>query len=463
MAEPSLPITPPAWGGVPAVPVVKPTISGFGEVSYGAKFEILGGSKYEVMAGTKNSVLLGMDNKMSFGAKTDISAGSELKISLGPEWSSPKTKWWPAKGFMAKYDFSTIKEHKLVISKDGSTDILVKKLTMAKNHFQASAGYGFIGDGAYNAYTGIVSSMIKTIVFVNTLLQALNIANGLTVNPAANKQIGFDITNQARASWIPIAAQLFSTCAQLVAAVNVVLSRDFLKKSIMPNSVLQLSNGNGSFLGNRSSGCLTGLKLDDTIKLGIRKPDQIINQLFERGVKNLYQKGNKDEIRSFYKAPQTYFEAAPQKAVVFSKTLEIHANMDQDTKVRSDPALLDPPNILIKADGDSKAKIVAEANNITIRTGSKSGANVKLVLNQQKNKARLTIDKAEKNGVLMDSQQSIIRAGSSELKLDRNSSQLTSSKKGLYINGSSLSLKHGSNRITLGSSGISLNGNLVVR
>lgn len=454
---------PNSWGGIPA-PVGKPTISGFGEVSYGAKFELLGGSKYEFMAGTKNAFLLGIDNKFSIGAKTDISAGSELKISVGPKWESPKSKWWPAQGFLAKYDFSTIKEHKLIISKDGSTDILVKKSTLGKEHFQASAGYGQLGNAYYDIYTSLVSSMVHKLVYFNALLQALNLANGLTVNPAQNTNSGFDITDQARTSWIPIAAQMFATYGQLVSAVNVVLHRDVLKKAIMPNSVLQLRDGKGSFLGNRIYDCLTGIEMKDTIKIGARKPPAIESWLYDTGVESFYKKeAGSGEIESFTKQPESYFEVSPDKAIFFSKALEIHANKDQKTKVNSKAGLNEQANILIKAEGGDKPKIVAESKNITLRTGSKTDANVKLMLNQEKNKARLTIDKAEKNGLIMNVDTLNLKSGNGQLEINKEMSVLKKNRAGaVVIKNDMIAISSGGNRFTLSSQGAKINGNVIV-
>ncbi len=458
--EPVVP--PPSWGGVPA-PKAKPSISGFGEVSYGAKCEILGGSKYEMMAGNKSSALIGMDNKFTFGAKTDMSIGSDLKISIASgKWENPKNKWWPAKGFQAKYDFSDVKEHKLIISKDGSTDILVKKLTMAKDHFQASAGYGELGGLAYTTYTNIVSNMITVIATINVLLPILNLANALTVNPAANKQIGFDHTSQLRTSWIPFTTQLFATFSQLVAAINVVLSRDMLKKAVLPNAILQLRDEAGAFLGSRhrSAAVLTGIELGPTIKMGARKPKLGENLTIELGA-NFYKKES-DQFVAFKEPPESYFEASPNKSTVFSKTIEIQANKDQKKKVNSKAGSLDAPKVLIKADGDPKANVECQARKIVLRTREKDINNkVELVLDNERLEGNISIG-GKDTGLFMKDSELSLKNRDAEMAIEKNSVFMKKKGKGsVHIMNSSIIISHGS-ELNVSKAGVKVNGNLVV-
>ncbi len=451
---------------------VKPiaSISGFGEVTTGAKFEVFGGSKYEYAAGSKNSVFLGLENKTSFGSKTDIGLGTELKITLGPQWTSPKTAWFPLKSLLAKYDFTDIKEHKLVISPDGSTDILVKKQNLAKKYFQATAGYGLVGNLYYVSYTKIVSNMITTMVGINVLLQSLNFLNGFLTNPAYNRKEGFDWKSQARTSWFPILLQMMTTWGQMTAALHVVLGRDLLKKTVSPQSVLQLRDGKGAYLGARhtSSGVITSLQQGDTIKIGATKP-AVLDRLgyafgkspFEYAeVDGKPKKG--DEITGPKNPIHSYFEASHNKAIAFSQTIEIQANKDQKAEVKSNAGLLEPPNILIKADGDSKAKIVAEAKNITLRTGSKADANVKLVLAQEKNKARLTVDKTEKNGLIMNSESIALKNRKGELNIKQDVTEVRRKGSGtISIKDAQTMITHGS-FLAVTKNGVTINKNLIV-
>lgn len=450
----------PNFGGL-AFPTIKPKIDGFGEITYGAKYEMLGGGKYEFAAGAKMSFFLGMENKTSYGSKFDISGGSEIKITTGPEWTSKKApKWHPV--LRAKYDFSTIKEHKLAMASDGSTDILVKKTTLAKNSFLATAGYGAVGELSYTAYTKIFKTMLKTIVWINGLTQFLTFSNALSVNPAVKNQDGYDFGSQLRTNYIPILTQIATTIGSLYAALTVVAQRDSFKKTINPKSVLQLTNGDGAFLGSGESDVLSGVEVGKVITLGAVQlnPVDVISNMSGRldpfKVSDGVYKGFKYQFGS-------YFSASNNKAVTFSKAIEIHACDDQNKKIPKQSGSLTPPGVVIKATGDNKAAIVCESKTIELRTETPRNAVVKLILSNEKKSAKLTVDRNGKTGMFLEEDQFALHRNDGGLILKRDKVYLTKRKSGqITIQDSMVTIQSKKNNISISSQGAKINGNLIV-
>lgn len=450
----------PNWGGIPS-PTIKPKIDGFGEITYGAKYEMLGGGKYEFAAGTKMSFFLGMESKTSYGSKIDISGGSEIKITTGPEWSDPKKKkWHPV--LRAKYDFSTIKEHKLAMSKDGSTDILVKKTTLAEESFLATAGYGKVGTASYKAYTNIFKKMLNTIVWVNGITQFLTFSNALSVNPAIKNQDGFDLGSHARTSLIPILTQIGTTIGSLYAAMVVVAQRDAFKKTILPKTVLQMTHNNGAFFGSGKSGVLSGIELADVITLGAKKLNVVDKEAYDVGSHNPF-KITEGVYKGFNESFGSYFSASSNKAIAFSKAIEIHACKDQEKKILKISGENTPPGVIIKATGDDKATIVCEAKNIRLESGNSTSAKVKFKLTDEKKEARLTVDNAEKNGLFLDNEQFSLKNDKGRLEIKKNEVSLLKNKSGgVIIKDDMLIVQGKGNRISISAQGAKINGNLIV-